>query len=32
MLRTRLGSPPGFITARDYAPFMDMIAASVEIP
>jgi CubicO group peptidase (beta-lactamase class C family) len=32
MLRNRLGSPPGFINARDYAPFMDMIAASVEIP
>jgi CubicO group peptidase (beta-lactamase class C family) len=32
VLRNRLGSPPGFINARDYAPFMDIVAASVEEP
>ena len=30
MLRNRLGSPAGFLNPRDYAPFMDLVAASVE--
>ena len=30
MLRNRLGSPPGFLNPRDYALFMDRVAASVE--
>jgi CubicO group peptidase (beta-lactamase class C family) len=32
VLRNRLGSPSGFINARDYAPFMDMVAVSVVAP